>query len=329
MRWLALCIGLVPLPAFATCPEVAAPLVALDFSSRYAADDPSRSDIDPEAEAEAKEALAPLDAFASDLTQRTDAALTAGDRAAAACVVEALATWAEADAVSDLGSETARLTIGARLAALALVAGQVLPAGSEGQQAMIKAWLTRRMDEQMAFWETAPNGAASGNLRAWAALAGASVALVTGDAVIRGWAAWSVSYVACTARPDGSLPQEMRRARLALHYQVHAVSPLVVTAALLERQGVSVMNRCGRALDRIVAYTLADVAQGGAASAAHAGEAQTLSGGISEMKDFQLAWAEAWLSLRVNPGLSEAISTRRPLRYSKLGGDQTRIWGQR
>ena len=43
--------------------------------------------------------------------------------------------------------------------------------GSDAQMA--------RMDEQMTFWETAPEGSASGNLRAWAALAGASVALLT------------------------------------------------------------------------------------------------------------------------------------------------------
>lgn len=326
MTALALC---TPLPAMAACGAVSEPVVSLSFESRYSEDDPSRSEIDIEAEATAKEALAGLDQFIVDLTTRTGSAVEQGDRDAAACVMAALATWAQADALSDLGGDTVQLTIGSRLAALALIAAQVAPAAAIADTSAVTAWLARRMDSQMTFWETAPNGAASGNLRAWAALAGAATSLLTQDPVTRGWAAWSLSYVACTAAEDGSLPQEMRRKQLALHYQVHAVTPLVVTAAVLEQQGVSVMNRCARALDRIVTFTLDDLAAGGTASAGLAGAPQTLNAGIDALDDFQLAWAEAWLSLRANPELDAAITPRRPLRYSKLGGDQTRLWGAR
>jgi len=325
-NWLTALAFCAPLPAMAACPSVAAPLISLDFESRYADDDPTRSEIDLEAEIDAKQAIARLDGFVRDLTDRTDAALSANDPDAAACVMAGLATWADADALSDLATQTAKLTVGSRLAALALVAAQVAPAADRVHTAAVSAWLTRRMDEQMTFWETAPEGAASGNLRAWAALAGASVALLTNDAVTRGWSAWSLSYVVCTANPDGSLPQEMGRKHLALHYQLHAVAPLAVTAALLEQQGVSVMTRCDRALDRIVDFTLRDLAAGGVESAAHAGASQTLNAGLDSLKGFQLAWAEAWLSLRIQPELEAIIIPRRPLRYSKLGGDQSRIW---
>jgi poly(beta-D-mannuronate) lyase len=118
----------------------------------------------------------------------------------------------------------------------------------------------------------------------------------------------------------------MGRKHLALHYQIHAVTPLAVAAALLEQQGISVMTRCGRALDRIVAFTLRDLAAGGAESAANSGVAQTLNDGVDGLKNYQLAWAEAWLSMRALPELENAIDPRRPLKYSKLGGDQTRLW---
>lgn len=308
------------------CPPFAEPVLDLAFKSRYAAEDETRSQIDPERAAAAEAALAPLDDFVTKLTERTDAALAAGDRAGAACILAELAYWAQADALSDLGTQTVELTLGSRLAGLALVAGQVAPAGDPGDFATVSAWLTRRMDAQMVFWEEAPDGAAQGNLRAWAALAGAAVALVTDDAVTRGWAAWSVAYVACTAEEDGSLPQEMGRGDLALHYQLHAVAPLVVAAGLLERQGFSVMDKCGRAMDRVVGYTLRDVAAGGAETQARTGELQSVEAGLENLKDFQLSWGEAWLRLRSDPALEEAIAPRRPLRYSKLGGDQTRIW---
>ena len=325
-KWISALAFCAPVPALAACPDVPVPLIDLSYESRYAADDPSSSQIDVDAEEDAKQALSVLDDFINDLTKRTDAAVAKGDSDGAACVMGALGHWADADALSVLETETVQLTIGSRLAALALVAAQVAPAGTPAQQANVAAWLGRRMDAQMTFWETAPDGTASGNLRAWAALAGAAVALLTDDAVTRGWAAWSLSYVACTANPDGSLPQEMRRKQLALHYQLHAVTPMAVTAALLEQQGVSVMNRCGRALDRIVAFTLRDLAAGGAESAAIAGAPQTLDRGFAGVEDFQLAWGEAWLALRVLPELEAAIAPRRPLKYSKLGGNQSQIW---
>ena len=324
--WISALAVCAPLSALAACPDVQPPLVDLSYESRYVEGDPSSSEIDIEAEADAKEALSVLDAFITDLTTRTDAAVAAGDVNSAACVMAALARWAEADALSVLATQTVELTIGSRIAALALVAAQVAPAGDGVQTAQVSAWLERLMYEQMTFWETGPDGAASGNLRAWAALAGVSVSLMTNDPVLRGWSAWSLGYVACTANPDGSLPQEMRRKHLALHYQLHAVTPMAVAAALLEQQGVSVMGRCGRALDRIVAFTLRDLASGGQESAAIAGVPQTLDGGYDMVKDFQLAWAEAWLSLRALPELEEIIAPRRPLKYTKLGGDQTQIW---
>ncbi|MEM6303846.1 MAG: alginate lyase family protein [Pseudomonadota bacterium] len=324
---LAAVASLVPGAAVAQdCTPFAAPVLDLAFKSRYAQDDATRSELDPVRAAAAEAALGPLDDFVSDMTARTDEAIASGDRQAAACVLAELAHWARADSLSDLGTQTVELTISSRLAGLALVAGQVGPAGDSSDFADVSAWLSRRMDAQMVFWETAPDGAAQGNLRAWAALAGAAVALVTDDAVTRGWAAWSVSYVGCTAAPDGSLPQEMRRGELALHYQLHAVAPLVVAAALLDRQGVSVMDKCGRALDRVVGFTLRDVAAGGAESAALAGVPQSVAGGLEALDDFQLSWGEAWLQLRSDAALEQVISARRPLRYSKLGGDQTRIW---
>ena len=317
-----------PLPALANCPPVADPVISLNFESRYAADDATRSEIDPEAEADTKAALAVLDDFISDLSSRTDAALSEQDTAEAYCVMAALAGWAEADAMSDLGTQTVELTIAPRLSALALIAGQVAPIADPDQTANVAAWLARRMEAQMTFWETAPKGAASGNLRAWSALAGAAVAQLNDDPILRGWAAWSLTYVACSTNPDGSLPQEMTRKKLALHYQVHAVTPLTVGAALLEQQGMPVLARCNGALERIVGFTLRDLAAGGVESEAISGEPHTLNAGLDSLKGFQLSWAEAWLSLTADPEVESLIAPRRPLKYSKLGGDQTRIWAE-
>ena len=332
---LALSLFLGTTAAFADCPAAPDPVLGLSFDSRYAADSETRSRIDPEAEAAAKDALKPVDDFLRDLARRANAALDGSDPAAAGCVVAQVAAWADADALAGLDSPTARLTVGARLAGFALVMLQVTPpgagsgAGDGDALVRIDAWLTRRLTDQIAFWEEdAPDGARMGNLRAWAALAAAATAARSGDARLRYWAAASAGYVLCSAAPDGSLPQEMARGRLALQYQLHAITPLVVTALLLERQGLPLTGVCDGALDRAVGFALSDL-DDGAASATLSGAVQIFFDGSDKIEDFHLAWIEAYLRLSGAAHAADAeaqISPRRPLTYSKLGGNQTLIW---
>jgi poly(beta-D-mannuronate) lyase len=325
-------LALAPGAARAQCDPLPDPVTTLAFASRYVEADATSSQIDPETAEDARDALRPVDDFLRDLTRTANAALRDRDAAAADCAVSAMAAWAQADALADLGSDTARLTIGARLAGFALVLMQAGPLTTlPRDRAEVQAWLTRRLTEQTLFWETeAPDGARQGNLRAWTALAAAALAAETGDPAMRHFAAWSATFVLCTAQPDGSLPQEMRRGRLALQYQLHAISPLVVTALLLGRQGLPLTGACGGALDRAVGFALDDIATG-AATAAITGEVQSFFDGSDSLDPFHLAWTEAYLALpgAAHRSRAEALAAPlRPLRYSKLGGDQTRLWGE-
>nr|WP_255670815.1 alginate lyase family protein [Cognatishimia sp. F0-27] len=246
--------------------------------------------------------------------------------AAADCQIRQIAVWAAADALSDLQSDTARLGVGSRLSAFAILVALAKPASTDTAAiARIEAWLTARLEEQMVFWETAPDGAASGNLRAWAALAGAAVSGLTGDPVIRAWSVWSTRYVLCTASPDGSLPQEMTRGRLALHYQLHALAPLVTSVALLDRQGVALRAECDGALERAARFAMADL-DDGAQTRRITGAEQSFFDGSSRLQDFHLAWLEPYIALTGDAQAEALAAPRRPLRYSKLGGDQTVIW---
>ena len=332
---LALALILTGGAAWADCPAAPAPVLGLAFDSRYATDSATRSEIDAGAAAEAADALRPVDDFLRDLAARANAALDGSDAGAAACVVAQVAVWAGADALADLGSTTARLTVGARLAGFSLVLLQVAPPagdglGDTGALALIDGWLARRLFEQIDFWEEdAPDGARSGNLRAWAALAAAATAARTGDPALRYWAAASAAHVLCSAAADGSLPQEMGRGRLALQYQLHAITPLTVTALLLERQGLPLTGVCAGALDRAVGFALSDL-DDGAQSRALSGAEQSFFDGSDRLEDFHLAWIEAYLRLAgaAHATAAEALITpRRPLTYSKLGGNQTLIWG--
>lgn len=312
------------------CAPAPEPVVSLTYVSRYASDDATRSTIDPEREAEAEAAVAPVDDFIVTLAEAVDR-MYAGPvprRAeAAGCVVARLAEWAEADALSELETETVRLTIGSRYAAFALILWQTLPyAPDHSGRKSVLDWLDRRLTEQMTFWEAAPEGARQGNLRAWAGLAAAALAVQTRRDDLGAWSNEAISEVLCSANPDGSLPQEMTRDRLALHYQLHAVAPLVTAAALLELQGIPASRDCGGALHEVVDFTLADL-DGGTRTARITGHRQSFFDGGDPLQTFQLAWIEPYLSLQDNEELAAMADRLGPLSYSKLGGNQTALWG--
>ena len=323
--------GLAPMAARADCAAAPAPVLNLAFESRYAEGDAARATLDEEREAAAKAALDPLDGFISDLAGELEDALSAAypaeARAGAGCLLAQMGDWARADALAELGTRTVELTIGSRLAAFALMAGHAAPlAPGSPDLDDIRPWLARRMEAQMVFWETAPDRASQNNLRAWAALAGAATAGLVDDPVMFGWAAWSVTYVLCSADADGSLPQEMRRGKYALHYQLHALAPLTTAALVLKEGGLDLTARCDGALGRAVRFGLSDL-QDGARSAEITGQVQSYFDGSDTLDTWQLAWLEAYLRLDPDPEIAALAASMRPLGYSKLGGNQTLIYG--
>jgi poly(beta-D-mannuronate) lyase len=329
---LALACGVAATTASADCAPAPEPVLSLSYGSRYTDDSATRSEVDAAGSAEADDALRPVDDFLRDLTETANTIFDEGaDKAAIAdCVVGQIAVWAAAEALSDLQSQTSNLTVGSRLAGFGLVLLQVLPhASDQGQVDQIKIWLRGLVQAQTRFWELdAPNGARQGNLRAWAALGGASVASILDDPALRSWAAWSVSNVLCSANADGSLPQEMGRGSFALHYQLHAIAPLVVATLLLDRQGVDLQQTCDAALARIVAFAVDDL-DSGAATQAITGEVQSYFDGTDTLDGFNLAFIEPYLQLDQMPdreALDRLADPFRPLSYSKLGGNQTLIW---
>ncbi|QBF30871.1 alginate lyase family protein [Thalassococcus sp. S3] len=332
---LGLALGQAALPAHADTPECAPghqPVFSLDYGSRYKADSETRSDLDEQANAEVDEALGPVDDFIRDLAHSARGLYDAeGDpQQTADCLLDHMAVWAEAGALRDLRSHTSNLTIGSRLAGFGLILDQALPMARDAKKAeAIKSWLYDLARRQMVFWEEdAHDGSRQGNLRAWAALAVNVAGDLNEDPIMQGWSAWSMRYILCKASPDGSLPQEMTRGAFAYHYQLHAIAPLVVTSARLARQGQPMMSECDHALARIVRFAIDDM-QTGAATAAIAGEVQNYFDGSRELKPFNFAWLEAYLTLDADPAIAQLANDMRPLRNSKLGGDQTLMWGDR
>lgn len=313
------------------CPPEGKPVVTLGFGSRYTDDSKNRSDFDEEGDKAVTAALKPIDDFIADLARQTNILndpKTKPEEAqvAAACVMQRVLAWARADALSDLQTQGANLSAPSRVGGIAFAYAAALKAlpDPEGKEE-IEAWLLARAQQTMAFFDTeAPPRASQNNLRAWAGLAVTRVGLLLDDAALIDWGAASAQLVACTAKEDGSLPNEMWRGKLALHYQLHAVAPLVTTAALLKDSRPDLFSACEGALARVVRFTL-DGLNDPAPVEKITGKQQTV-GGTRKPRDFELAWVPAYLTLDPDPKIADLVAEVKELGNSKLGGDQRLLW---
>ena len=313
------------------CSEVPEPVVSLDHGSRYVAGDDSRSEFDAASNLDVDMQLKPVDMFITDLALAANRAISSPEDqpAAASCVLSGLVVWAKADALSELATMNAQLSAPSRIAGLAFAYAQVQPfLNLPADQALVEAWLAARATATMDYFDAdAPKNASRNNLRAWAGLAVGRIGLTLKDTAMVDWADASVRLVACQAEIDGSLPLEMARKDLALHYQLHAITPLVVMAALLQDSGRDLFSACDGAIHRAVDFALAALKDPKMIRML-TGHAQSYFNGTEELRGFELAWAEAYLSYFPSSKLEDFISTFKPLANSKIGGRQSLLWAR-
>jgi poly(beta-D-mannuronate) lyase len=331
-----LALGLQTSLAHAKCEPTPEPVVSVDLPSRYEDGSRTRSEIDEAANAHVNEVLEPVDKFVSILARQTTDALRlakSGEqekaRVFADCVLAGLDRWAKADALSRLTSVNARLAIPSRMAGAAFAYALTSPLASrnESRRKSISAWLLRRANDTVKFFDDSktPPRAAQNNLRTWGALTVLRTGLSTNEVKLVRWSEASFRRTLCTANKDGSLPLEMERGPLALHYQIHAIGPLVVGVALLKASGRDISKVCDNALQRVVGFTL-DAIDDPALASAHAGVPQKQKRGKSSLEGHELAWIPAWQSLGLSPNLKSYAPAKMTLSNSKLGGNQTLVW---
>jgi poly(beta-D-mannuronate) lyase len=314
------------------CQPVPAPVVSLGFGSRYIADSATRSDIDDESNAAVNAALKPIDNFIQDLSRDAGIALTdpAKRREKAACVFAAVLVWAKADALSDMRSMNASLAVPSRIGGIAMAYGQVraFVPQRNAERKIIEDWLKRRAIETRNYFDTdAPPNASRNNLRAWASLAVGEIGILTRDPALSAWALASNKTMISHANSDGSLPLEMGRGKYALHYQIHAVGPLVTSMARLCEAGYGVAGADIDRLRKIARFSVYGVHNPGIV-AQIAGAPQTFDTDLKKIAG-TLAWLEPYKALTDEDPMKPSLQHIRPLLNSKLGGDLTRLYGKR
>jgi poly(beta-D-mannuronate) lyase len=314
-----------------TCFTAPKPVMSLGFGSRYQAASKSRSDIDEDSDAAVTKALKPIDKFIQDLSKQITRASGEKDLATRRlyqrCVVDNVYTWAKADALNDMRTPNAKLSVPSRVGGIAIAYSEArnqVP-GLGDKQRVIEAWLLKRARETVYFFDNeATKGASRNNLRAWASLGVGEVGILTEDHALVDWAIMSNRTMIEGASPDGSLPLEMNRMRYALHYQLHAMTPLVASVARLCDAGYGKGGVDMGKLGTMVRFSVNALKDPKIVQAIN-GKSQTVKPGLKANLT-SISWLEPYVALSNDLDIEKEFASLRPLNNSKLGGNQTTLY---
>jgi len=305
-----------------------APMRDLNGVSFYV--DDHKSVIDPDLREQNQAALRPLRAFVKEVTRLADGWMVSrpADARYADLAAGALARWAAGGAllgaVNRQGAYEREWTLGSL--ALAYLKIRDAPGvdaaarASHASRTMIDRWLCAVATAVQPPYERAGKTSSANNHAYWTGLAVGAAGVACQDRALLDWGIARARIGIAQVGADGLLPLELARERLALHYHVFALAPLVMLAELAAANGVALYDENDHALRR-----LANRVIGGLAEPA---TFERLTGYPQEQLTTpphaaDLAWAEPWSARFPDARLAAWLAAARPVIDVRLGGDLT------
>lgn len=239
------------------CPVV--PRIPADFVTDgfYADNDPTHSIIDPVKMKAYSESSGPVKHEGDVVVAAADSFRRTGSSEAAACVIAHLDSLARQHALTGKMSSSQAYFVqgwvaGAWAIAYLKVEGDQWTTSE--QRARILPWLQSLGAKTEAFYDAreSTSGGGAQNHFYWAAVQLAATGIATNDRAEFDWAMQRARAGIDAIASDGTLPEEMRRGKRALHYHLYAASPLVMLAELGMPNGVDLYAEHDGALKRLV-----------------------------------------------------------------------------
>ena len=225
--------------------------------------DKKYSIIDPKKQAIFNEASAGPSHLGQYAGLAADAWLSKGSRAAATCVYSLLTAAAKADAWDEKMPKNSSVYMQNWLlsgTAIAYLKVRHSGTGTAEQDKQIQQWfglLAVRVREYFDSGRKRPGSDAWNNHMYWAGLSVAAEGIADGDADAFLWGLATYEMGVYRIQADGSLDAEMARGRMALHYQLYALEPLIMLAELGESNGIDLYAERDGAIHKLVAFDLA------------------------------------------------------------------------
>jgi len=314
--------GLQITPGDAPCSCPAPPAFASTISAEGYYTDKQYSIIDPQKLAAFNEASAGPTHLGQFTTRAADEYRSQGSRAAANCVYSLLTAAAAADAwdgkmPGNNGVYLQNWMLSAT--AIAYLKVRNSGAGTAQEDAAIQEWFRRvaaRVHEYFEDQTARPGSDAWNNHMDWAGLALAAQGVADNDAEALLWGIAAYRLGIDAIQPDGSLPAEMARGQMALHYQLYALGALVMLAELGEANGVPMYAQREGAIHRLVRFDVAAMRDPGII-AKRTGVAQNIARTYSGL---EIGWALPYVRRFPNPELSALIAQSSWPNFWQWGG---------
>lgn len=304
-----------------TCPEV--PDLPHDFTTTRYYSDPKSSIVDPQLKKIYDDSVAPVRTYSTALVKAADAYQQTGDVSAAKCVIHSLHAMAAREVFSGkMGSGQAYYVQGWNLGSWAIPYLKVRDSGlvSADDSRDISAWLMKIAEENRAYYEAkrsnpAPSDAHNNHLY-WAAFAYVGAAVAANDRKMFDWCMDAYREGARDIAADGTLPMELARGQMALHYHLYALSPMVMLAAFGEANGIDLYAASDYAIKRLVALCVAGL-ESPAFFEQKTGVTQVTTPAI---ESWEISWAQPYLRRFPDPKLAQLLQQCPDLSSLPLGG---------
>lgn len=251
-----------------------------------------------------------------------DAWLSKGSRVAAACVYSLLTAAAKADAWDDKMPQNNGVYMQNWLlsgTAIAYLKVRNSGVGSAEQDSQIQHWfgiLAMRVREYFDSGRQRPGSDAWNNHMYWAGLSVAAAGIADNDQGAFLWGLTAYEMGVYAIQPDGSFDAEMSRGRMALHYQLYALGPLIMLAELGESNGIDLYAEKGGAIHQLVKFDLAAM-KDPSLIARKTGEEQNITLPFSGL---DIGWAVPYTQRFPSTDLSALIMQASTVRFWQWGG---------
>jgi poly(beta-D-mannuronate) lyase len=304
-----------------TCPS--APQLPHDFGTNSYYTDSHHSVIDPNLKKRYEDSVAGVDDFSRDVVKAADAFQTQGSRAAAQCVASLLASAARQKALAgNMDGHQASYVQGWNLGAWAVAYLKIRGSGvvPSEQASDITKWMKKLAEENRDYYEKkrGHSGAsdAYNNHLYWAGFAVAAAAIANNDRNLFRWGMDDYKQGVRDIQQDGTLPMEMDRGQMALHYHLYALAALMILAELGEANGLDLYAERDFAIKRLIARCIGGI-EDPSFFQQRTGVQQVTT---AEIEPWQISWAQAYTRRFPDPKISALLAKASRLNYTMLGG---------
>jgi poly(beta-D-mannuronate) lyase len=286
----------------------------------YADNDPTHSIIDPVKQKAYQLSSGPVKHEGEVVVAAADAFRSTGSRDAARCVLSHLEAQARDGALTGKMSSSQAYFVqgwvaGAEAISYLKIDGKLR--ATAAQRTIIHSWLETEAKLTRDFYEDRMRkGGDAQNHFYWAAVQLAATGIATNNRSDFDWAMLRASNGIAVIHSDGTLDEEMRRGKRALHYHLYAASPLVTLAEFGMPNGVDLYTANDGALKKLVTVSTRGIVD--------PSFFDKRTGIPQERKDPPTAetigWAEPYSRRFPDPVLTKLLSECPDRSYMYLGG---------